>query len=266
MAEFGYVPQIFEGDKLPLDQVTFFTPFGSDDLGQIMEIMGKLYEEVPAMSAAWADYNQKVIAPGGADTYHLLSKFPIEKLSDLEGRKFGTSGLALNWLKGTGAIPVAGTLPTFYNSLETGLYEGITMFESGIAPYKFYEVAPYITKINFGAQYGIAVTVNLDTWNSMPADVQQVILEVGAEYRDLRTDAYVNSAARSMAKSVENGATITELPASERAALAVSLPNIAREWADALDAQGKPGTEVLEAYMRLSKEAGVEFARDWTVR
>ena len=36
-----------------------------------------------------------------------------------------------------------------------------------------------------------------------------------------------------------------------------------RVMAKQLDAQGKPGTEVLETYMRLSKEAGIEHARDW---
>lgn len=266
VAEFGYVPQLFEGDKLPLDQITYITPFGTSDLLKVMGVIDKLYAEIPAMTEAWADNNQKVLAPVGIDTYHFVTKFPIEDVSDLDGHKIGTAGLALNWLKGVDATPVAGSLPDFYNSMSTGLYDGVMTFESVVAPYKFYEVAPYITKINFGAQYASALTVNLDTWDSLPEDVQQVIQEVANEYRDIAAESYNEGGKASLAKAVEGGATITDLSDEQRAAYAEKLPNIAREWAEKLDAQGKPGTEVLETYMRLSKEAGIQHVRDWAAK
>ena len=100
VAEFGYVPQLFEGDKLPLDQITYITPFGTSDLIKVMGVIDKLYEEIPAMDEAWADNGQKVLAPVGIDTYHFVTKFPIETVDDLNGHKIGTAGLALNWLKG----------------------------------------------------------------------------------------------------------------------------------------------------------------------
>lgn len=266
VAEFGYVPQLFEGDKLPLDQITYITPFGTSDLIKVMGVIDKLYAEIPAMDQAWADNNQKVLAPVGIDTYHFVTNFPIEKVSDLDGHKIGTAGLALNWLKGVDATPVAGSLPDFYNSMSTGLYDGVMTFESVVAPYKFYEVAPYITKINFGAQYASALTVNLDTWNALPEDVQQVIQDVADEYRDIAATAYKEGGEASLAIAVDNGATVSELSDEQRTAYAQKLPNIAREWAEKLDAQGQPGTEVLETYMRLSKEAGIEHARDWAAK
>ncbi|MBV0911169.1 C4-dicarboxylate TRAP transporter substrate-binding protein [Anianabacter salinae] len=264
VAEFGYVPQLFEGDKLPLDQITYITPFGTSDLVKLMEVIDALYAEIPAMSEAWEDNNQKVLAPVGIDTYHFVTKFPIETVSDLDGSKIGTAGLALNWLKGVDATPVAGALPDFYNAMSTGLYDGVMTFESVVAPYKFYEVAPYITKINFGAQYASALTVNLDTWNTLPEDMQQIIQEAANGYRDIAAESYREGGEASLATAVEGGAILSELSDEERAAYANKLPNIAREWADQLDAQGLPGTEVLETYMRLSREAGITHARDWT--
>jgi TRAP-type C4-dicarboxylate transport system substrate-binding protein len=266
VAEFGYVPQLFEGDKLPLDQITYITPFGTADLIQLMGVIDKLYAEIPEMSQAWADNGQKVLAPVGIDTYHFVTKFPIETVADLNGHKIGTAGLALNWLKGVDATPVAGALTDFYNAMSTGLYDGILTFESVIAPYKFYEVAPYITKINFGAQYASALTVNLDTWNSLPADVQAAIQEVADEYRDITANYYNQGGAASIEKAVAGGATVSELTGEQRQAYAEKLPNIAREWAANLDAAGQPGTKVLETYMRLSREAGIEHARDWAAK
>ncbi|MDF1854065.1 C4-dicarboxylate TRAP transporter substrate-binding protein [Pseudooceanicola sp.] len=263
IAEFGYVPHLFEGDKLPLEQISYVTPFGTDDLGKLMGVIDKLHDEIPEIDAGWAKNNQKVIAPVGIDTYHFVTKFPIETPEDIAGHKIGTAGLALNWLKGTGATPVAGALPSFYNAMSTGLYDGVLTFESVVAPYKFYEVAPYVTKINFGAQYASALTVNLDTWDSLPADVQAAIQEVADEYRDIAAESYRDGGQKSLAKAVEGGATINELSDEVRAAYAKKLPDIAGEWAKTLDAQGLPGTKTLETYMRLSKEAGINHVRAW---
>ena len=35
------------------------------------------------------------------------------------------------------------------------------------------------------------------------------------------------------------------------------------QWAKALDAQGKPGTEVLKAYMEAMRAAGATPVRNW---
>ncbi|OWU84914.1 hypothetical protein ATO6_11435 [Oceanicola sp. 22II-s10i] len=263
IAEFGYVPHLFEGDKLPLEQITYVTPFGTADLTKLMGVIDKLHEEIPEIGEGWAKNNQLVLAPVGIDTYHFVTKFPIETPEDISGHKIGTAGLALNWLKDTGATPVAGALPSFYNSMSTGLYDGILTFESVVAPYKFYEVAPYVTKINFGAQYASALTVNLDIWEDLPEDVQQAIQTVADEYRDIAASSYQKSGETSLAKAVEGGAQVSELSDEVRAAYAKKLPDIAGDWAKALDAQGLPGTKTLETYMRLSNEAGITHARNW---
>ncbi|MBC7179040.1 MAG: TRAP transporter substrate-binding protein DctP [Roseovarius sp.] len=228
-----------------------------------MGIIEKLHEEIPEINEAWAKNGQKVLSPVGVDTYYLLTNFPVDSLEDIRGQKIGVGGLALNWLKGTGAVPVAGALTSYYNSLSTGLYDGIIVFESAIAPYKFHEVAPYITDVGLGATYASALTVNLDLWNSLPEDLRAVMQEVALEYRDDTARAYAARGVASLEKAKAEGATFTALPADQKAAFAQSLPNIAREWADKMDAQGLPGTKTLEAYIRLSKEAGVEFSRDW---
>ncbi|MBF9030975.1 hypothetical protein HKCCE3408_11270 [Rhodobacterales bacterium HKCCE3408] len=263
IADFGYVPHLLEADSLPLEQVTYVTPFGTDNLPLLMDVIVRLHEEVPEMGEAWQRHNQMVLAPVGIDTYHILSDFPISGVADLEGHRIGTGGLAVNWLRDTGAVPVTGALPDFYNSMATGLIDGIMTFESAIAPYRFYEEAEYITRINYGANSASALTVNLDSWDRLPEEVRTVMLDVADEYRVRVAEDYYQGGAASLATAVENGATISDLSDEARAAYAAALPNIAREWAEGLDARGMPGTEVLETYLRLSGEAGITFARDW---
>lgn len=264
IADFGYVPHLFEADNVPLEQVTYVTPFGTNDLPLLMEVISDLHAAVPEIGEGWARHNQMVLAPVGIDTYHFVTNFPIEEIADLEGRRIGTAGLALNWLNGSGAIPVSGALPSFYNSMSTGLIDGVMTFESAVAPYDFFEVAPHITRINFGAMYASALTVNLDTWDRLPEEVQAIILEVAEEYRNRTADDYYLGGQASLNVALENGATISDLPDGVRASYAGQMPNVAREWAAELDARGLPGTEVLETYIRLAQERGIEFARDWS--
>ena len=72
IAEFGYVPHLFEGDKLPLEQITYVTPFGTADLPKLLQVITRMHEEIPEMDAAWAKNNQKVLAPVGIDDYQFV--------------------------------------------------------------------------------------------------------------------------------------------------------------------------------------------------
>ena len=47
---------------------------------------------------------------------------------------------------------------------------------------KVYEVAPYYLDANFNVVPFNAITVNMDTWNDLPEDVQNIISEVGEGY------------------------------------------------------------------------------------
>ncbi|UOA28908.1 C4-dicarboxylate TRAP transporter substrate-binding protein [Pseudosulfitobacter sp. DSM 107133] len=263
ITDFGYVPTIFEADRLPLEQVTYVTPFSSSNVSTMVSIINDLHDRVPAMEAAWTDANQKRLAASVVDSYQIITDFEWTDLSDLQGRKIVSGGLSTNWLRGTGATALAGSLPEYYNAVRTGLADGIIVFESAIAPYKFYEVAPYISSINFGPQSASALSVNLDSWGQIPPDVQAVIEEVASEYEAKVAVGYEEIAAKSVATAQENGAIVVSLADEARVAYAMAMPNIAREWAAGVDAQGKAGTETLEAYLAALADAGAHFVRDW---
>ena len=263
LADIGYVNTLFEGAKLPMDQVTYVTPFGAEDLDAIYEVFNEVRGKMPEMDAAYVKNNQYRKAIYGLTTYHFQSTFPIKTLKDIDGRKFGTPGLAANWIKNTGAISVAGSLSQYYNSLKTGVYDGIVIFESGIGPFKFFEVAPIITKVGIGSQIASNLTINKDKWESLPEEVRQVIDEVSAVWQDAAKERGRNDATKSMATATAGGATVSELPREEVVKLANAIPNIAKEWAKSMDDKGLPGTKLLETYMQTWRDRGVEHARAW---
>ena len=264
IADMGYVAHLFEADKLPLEQITYLVPFGTDSTVVQMEIIDRLHDEVPEMLDAWGEYNQMVLAPTGIDTYHFVTDFPISDISDLSGRRLSVSGLATNWLGGTDAVPVSGALPTYYNSMATGLTEGMVTFESAVASYSFHEVAQIVTRVNFGAQYSSALTINQEAWERLPEEVQAVFLEVAGEYRTRIAEAYETAGERSLTRAVEAGATVVAADPQFRQELADGMQNVALEWAADMDARGLPGSLILKTYLDLANEAGVTFVRDWS--
>ena len=60
------------------------------------------------MKAAWEANGLEYLGGAiGIDDYLLMTNFPVNSIADLEGRKIGAPGPAVNWLKGTGAVGVS---------------------------------------------------------------------------------------------------------------------------------------------------------------
>ena len=263
IADMGHVFMGVENAKMPMAAITYATPFGTGNLFKLLQVVEALHEKIPEMKQAYEKYNQVLIALAGVDSYHIFAKFPLTKLSDLKGRKLGIPGAAANWLKNTGAAAVRGNLTTYYNSLKTGVYDGIVVFGSGALPFKFYQVAPNLITTNVGAMFSAVITVNKDRWNAFPAEVKQVFRAVGKEYTRVVGKDRVAAAKKTLAVVRKSGGVVTELPEAERVRWARSLPNLGKQWAAALDKRGMPGTRILNTYMDLARKQGVRFARDW---
>jgi TRAP-type C4-dicarboxylate transport system substrate-binding protein len=264
LAELAFVSTIFEAPKFPLQNVSYVAPFMTDDVAMMSKVIKGVQAKVPAMAEAWTKNNMIFLGGTGLDTYHLFTKGPINKLEDLNGKKINAPGPSANWVKGTGAVAVAGTLQTYYNDIQTGVTEGALTFVTGAFPAKLTEVAPHITKVNYGAQFAGALVMSKRVYDKLPKDAQKIVMEVGAEYDAKFAQLLAATSASLMQKMVEAGAKPRELSAEERKQWAMVLPNVALPWAKDLDAKGLPGTVVLNEFVTQMKAAGANFPRDWS--
>ncbi len=264
LAEIGTIQALFDPAKLAVQNVTYYTPFVSDDHALVSKVIDRLHRDDERMTAAYTANN--IVYPGGPiaiDDYLLMTNFPVESLDDLKGRKIAAPGAAINWLSGTGAVGVAGNLTTYYNEIKTGVYDGVLVFASAALPGKLYEVAPYITKVGLGAQFAGAIGANKDWYDGLPAEMQAALkkgADTAAEWYLAELTAAVDNA---LAKMGEAGATITEASPEMRAAWAKGMDNVAREWADKLEGQDIPAGAILSAYMDAMRAAGATPLRDW---
>src|SRR5690606_12103213 len=182
LTDMGWVGTLWELSKMPLQNITYFTPFSSEDYYAIVEVYNELHRTLPAMQAAWTAQNQRFLGANALDSYHLLTNFPVTSVADLRGHKILAPGPAAAWLEGTGAVAVDGGLTTYYTQLQTGVADGVLTILTGAPAYAIHEVAPYITLVGLGGQVSGSLSINLDTWSRLPKDVQEVLAELGPEY------------------------------------------------------------------------------------
>lgn len=264
IAEIGFVSTIFEAPRFPLQNISYVTPFGTADIGLVTKVVGDLQKKIPAMNDAWTKNNMVYLGGTALDAYHLFTKEPINSMKDLDGKKINAPGPSANWIKGTGAVAVAGTLQTYYNDIQTGVSEGTLTFSTGAFPAKIIEVAPHVTKVNYGAMYAGGMAINKRVFDKLPPEAKKIFMEVGDEYTTKFAQTLSSTTNVLMAKMVEQGGKVREVSASERTEWAKAIPNVAQTWAKDLDAKGLPGTKVLNEYMAAMKAAGADIARDWS--
>lgn len=264
LAEIGTCQSLFDPAKLAVQNVTYYTPFISDNTNVVAKVVNDMHRDDPRMTAAYEEND--VVYLGGPiiiDDYLMMTSFPVNSLADLEGRKIAAPGAALNWLGGTGAVGVSGNLTTYYNEIKTGVYDGVIVFASAALPGKLYEVAPYITRAGMGAQYAGAICANKDWYEGLPEHVQNA-LKSGADEAMEWYLADLNAAVdMSFSKMQEAGATVTILADETRQAWADGMDNAAKAWAEGLDGQGLPATALLGDYMNAMRDAGATPVRNW---
>ncbi len=260
LADLGWVGTLWEPVKMPLHNVTFYAPFASGDVFHLLSIQEEMEANIPAMKAEWKKHNQVFLGGQVADTYHLITNFPINSIADLKGKRLMTPGAVANWLKGTGAIGVNGGLPVYYNNIKTGVADGGIVIVTGMLPFKLHEVAPHITKVDFGAPISGALTMNRDTWNGLPDDVKSVMRKLGKEYGAMQTKIVSQKAGLFLKLMAKQGAKVVDFPAAERKKWVARMPDLAGDWAKS---NGAAGRQVLKAFMDGVRKRGGKPARDW---
>jgi len=264
LGDIGWVGTLWEPNKLPLQNLTFAIPFVTGNVKLIAGIENDLHRTIPAMSQAFLKHNQVYLGPHAIDDFVLISTTPINSVADLKGKKFYAPGASSAWLKGTGAIGVNGGLTVMYNGIKTGVAQGAILPITGILPFKLHEVAPYVIQAGLGGGMTGALTMNKDTYDKLPPEMQKMFQALGKEYGVIvskRVSGFASVALNKMLPKA--GAKVSSLPLEERKKWAVGLPNLAKDWVGRMKARGLPGEEVLKKYMAAVRAAGEKPLRDW---
>lgn len=261
LLDIGFISLIFEPSNAFLNNFPLFLPFGTADAHMATEAGRATLEAFPELTEHFeSDFNQKYLVSSCLENYGIGTNFSWTDFSDLEGRRIAGAGVNLDWI--AGATPVTSNLNEAYQSIQTGVYEGYISAVPWWATFSLYEVADYFTLADFGSAYLNAVTVNLNKWNSLPEDVQEIIQEVAIEYEQVTADLCAANEEAGINKLREEGAEVVQIDPQAKVDWANAISDFPARMAEEANSRGLPGTEVLNFYMDKLEELGHE----WPVR
>ncbi len=157
--------------------------------------------------------------------YIYATKKPVKTPADFRGMKLRIQGSKVldAQTRALGAIPQVMAFSEVYQSLQTGVVDGLENVPSNIYTQKFYEVAPYITVSNHG-HLGYLLVSNKKFWDGLPADVRKGLDQAVAESTE-----YFTSIAK---KDNEDG--LEEMRKSPNVTIHVLTPEERALWVKAL--------------------------------
>jgi len=134
-----------------------------------------------------------------------------------------------------------------YDALNRGMVEGSMAPIESLEGWKWGEVVKFTTE-SFGSAYSTAffVAMNKEKWNALPADVQQTIEKVNAEWVG-KTGALwdaVDKSGREFSLKLEN--KIIPLSREENQKWAKAASPVLDEYVKRMKEKGLPGEEALK--------------------
>lgn len=240
------------------------TGFLGLDMIAACDAFWRLAEKYPQIEDEYLAQNQKVLAFNTGGNFHLISTVPIRKIEDFNGLRL-RAGSPLTKLisQTTGATPIDIKASEAYFALETGGAIDATHGDFDyMNSYKYYEVAKHFTYIDLGSAPPMsAFTINLDKWEELPSDIQQVMLEVGRQQHEVYGEMYYEQVEAIRERwQVEEGVKFYELPPEdyEKMRTHPAVEELRMESVEKLETKGLPGQEMMDEFVELLKQLAPE--------
>lgn len=187
----------------------------------------------------------------------LASKKPVSKLEDLKGLKVRATGFCAKVVESLGGSPVSMPQGETYEALQKGVVDATFCPVETLKGWKQGEVIGSVTDSRcIGYTTAFFVAMNKAKWAALPADVQQTIKAVSAEWVGKHGQAWNDADAEGLAFVKELKREVIPLAADEQARWVEKVVPLLQDYAARAAQKGLPG----EAFLSELK-AGVAEAR-----
>ena len=185
--------------------LTEFTPTEERQRG-VNDFLNKIHNE---------KVNAQYMGRLGVDLpFMLFLNKPISKVSDLKGLKIRCSPTHIEFLKKVGAQPVVIPPPDVHTALERGVVDGLIWVAGLIRDWGWDEVVKYRVEPGFYMANNV-VLINKEVWDSLPADLQQILAQSEIEAEKAAVDRGEAHVAEENAIMAKGGMELIELPPDE---------------------------------------------------
>ena len=182
------------------------------------------------VEAGALDYINELFTPNGVRLLYVVDEVgisgtqiftnsPVSSLADLKGMTIRSTGTVQgDILTALGCTPTPLGLGEIFTGLEQGLVQGYCgpAYLGGAMGFFEYSKCVVSTEI---ARGGSSLLINEDVWQSIPADLQQALMDVMPQVNEVAVGIYSEYVANNRAMLEEAGGQIVDLPEAEAAEL-----------------------------------------------
>ena len=191
-ADSGFVVDTMFPDLLPLTNSSSI-PFDRTNGVAQAKAFHEMYNSNADYKAEFEALGVHVLMfqPPGASV--IGSRPEIATLADLEGKGIRCLGYICDALNGVGANPVAIASTEIYEAMDRNTIDGWAAYPfMDIIATQFQEVTPHVTDPGIGTYIQAFSPINMDTWDSLSPEDQQVLTDLGMEYYDIMAEEMNN--------------------------------------------------------------------------
>lgn len=146
----------------------------------------------------------------------IMKTKPIYTLEDISGVKMRVPEISMyvdTWAN-LGANPTTTAWGEAYTALQQGVVDGCEVDPSTIVDANIQEVTNYFSRTNHMGTVHI-ISMNMDKWNSIPEDLQQIILDVSKEVSTAQAEDRKVTDEASVQKMVDAGVVVNDVADEE---------------------------------------------------
>ena len=139
-----------------------------------------------------------------------MSKFKIDKLADLNGRKVRSNGGFWDeFIKSLGAVPVNVPSSEQYEAMNRGLVDAVIHVPSSMKTYSLWDMAKDVTLLNFGIYRSInTFSFNPASWKSLTPAQRKAVLESAMDANLDIAYGYLKTGEEALAESRKKGISV----------------------------------------------------------
>ena len=248
--DIGWALQGYSAGRFPATEIIEL-PFQFESAVQATEILWTLYDEFPELQAEYAD--AKLLGLWVHDIGDMWTKDKkVETLEDIQGLnlRFPTPVIG-DLIAEMGGVPVGMPAPQIFDSLSTGVIDGLMIAVSGLQSFQLYDELAFGVECNcyVAAQW---LTMNQDSWDALTPDAQAVIeKEAGRTVSLQAATVYDGAYARVSEIAVEEGVEKLVLPADELDRWHAVGDTVIANWIAEREGQGLPGQAMFDRMQEL---------------
>ena len=248
VADGGLTVLQYEPGKYPLVELAELLPYESAEVaGQVAYDLSQEYP-IEALS------DLKVVSVFANDQNYLFTNHKFNKLADLNGKQYRAAGAYMDLISKFGATGVGMSQAQQAEALQTAIIDGTVTERALTKDAQLAELVNYLVdKPLYVSTF--AGVMNMDTWNSLPEDIQQVFNEVGAELPAYAGKTLDERTAENLqwAQGTE-GLEIISLSEADNKKWDEIVNAYQEEKIEALEKQGLPAREYFERAQELIEQ------------